>query len=104
MCLAIPGKLLTVSGEEPLHRVGRVSFGGIVKEVNLACVPEAKVGGPATTGPGSAKAAKFLDDFLAHVAAKKLPMDFISFHAKGQPRIQGGDVTRLDRYTKILGL
>lgn len=57
-----------------------------------AALPEAKVGGPATTGPGGAKAAKFLDDFLAHVAAKKSPLDFISFHAKGQPRIQGGEV------------
>jgi xylan 1,4-beta-xylosidase len=57
-----------------------------------AALPEAKVGGPATTGPGSARAAKFLDDFLAHVAAKKSPLDFISFHAKGQPRIQGGEV------------
>ena len=57
-----------------------------------AALPEARVGGPATTGPGGAKAAKFLDDFLAHVAAKKSPLDFISFHAKGQPRIQGGQV------------
>jgi xylan 1,4-beta-xylosidase len=57
-----------------------------------AALPDAKVGGPASTGPGGAKAAKFLDDFLAHVAAKKSPLDFISFHAKGQPRIQGGQV------------
>lgn len=33
-----------MAGEDPLARVGRVSFGGIVKEVNLAFVPEAKVG------------------------------------------------------------
>ena len=57
-----------------------------------AALPEARVGGPATTGPGAAKAARFLDDFLAHVAARKTPLDFISFHAKGQPRIQGGEV------------
>jgi hydrogenase expression/formation protein HypC len=44
MCLAVPGKILSVAGEDPLQRLGRVSFGGIVKEVNLACVPEAKVG------------------------------------------------------------
>jgi hydrogenase expression/formation protein HypC len=44
MCLAVPGKILSVAGEDPLQRVGRVSFGGIVKEVNLVCVPEAKVG------------------------------------------------------------
>ena len=42
MCLAIPGKLLDVEGEDPLLRSGRVSFGGAVKEVNLAFVPEAK--------------------------------------------------------------
>jgi hydrogenase expression/formation protein HypC len=44
MCLAVPGKLLTVTDTEPLRRTGRVSFGGMVKEVNLAYVPEAKVG------------------------------------------------------------
>jgi hydrogenase expression/formation protein HypC len=44
MCLAIPGKILSVAGEDPLQRMGRVSFGGIVKEVNLAFVPEANAG------------------------------------------------------------
>lgn len=44
MCLAIPGKVLSITGDEPLQRAGRVSFGGIVKEVNLAFVPEAQVG------------------------------------------------------------
>ena len=57
-----------------------------------AALPEARVGGPATTGPGNQNAYKYLDDFLKHVAEKKVPMDFISFHAKGQPRIQGGEV------------
>ncbi len=44
MCLAVPGKVLSVAGEEPLERTARVSFGGIVKEVSLACVPEARAG------------------------------------------------------------
>jgi hydrogenase expression/formation protein HypC len=44
MCLAIPGKILSIAGDEPLGRTGRVSFGGIVKEVSLAYVPEARVG------------------------------------------------------------
>jgi hydrogenase expression/formation protein HypC len=44
MCLAIPGKLISVSGEEPLFRTGRVDFSGVVKEVSLAYVPEVKVG------------------------------------------------------------
>jgi hydrogenase expression/formation protein HypC len=44
MCLAIPGKILCLTNEDPLSRTGKVSFGGIVKEVNLAYVPEAAVG------------------------------------------------------------
>ncbi|MBI2926151.1 MAG: HypC/HybG/HupF family hydrogenase formation chaperone [Verrucomicrobia bacterium] len=44
MCLAVPGKILSVAGDDPFMRTGRVSFGGIVKEVNLAYVPEAKLG------------------------------------------------------------
>lgn len=44
MCLAIPGQILSITGNDPLTRTGKVSFGGIVKEVNLAYVPEAKVG------------------------------------------------------------
>ncbi|HYS45332.1 MAG TPA: hypothetical protein VEM35_02770 [Rhizomicrobium sp.] len=57
-----------------------------------AALPQAKVGGPASTGPNNPKAYKFLDDFLTHVANTKVPLDFISFHVKGQPRIQEGEV------------
>ena len=44
MCLAIPGKILSITDSGPLTRAGRVSFGGTIKEVNLAYVPEAGVG------------------------------------------------------------
>ena len=44
MCLAIPGKITTISGEDDLSRVGKIDFGGIFKEVSLAYVPEAKIG------------------------------------------------------------
>ncbi len=45
MCLAIPGKLEKITSElDETFRIGNVSFEGIVKEVNLALVPEAKVG------------------------------------------------------------
>lgn len=44
MCLAIPGQILSLHGAEPLNRTGRVSFGGVVKEVSLAYVPDAEVG------------------------------------------------------------
>lgn len=54
MCLAIPGELLSIAGSDPLARTGRVSFGGIVREVNLACVPEARVGDFVTVHVGLA--------------------------------------------------
>ena len=44
MCLAVPGKIESISGDDPLLRTGKVNFGGIVKEVNLAYVPEAVPG------------------------------------------------------------
>ena len=44
MCLGIPGRLECITNEDPLARSGKVSFGGIQKEVNLAYVPEAIVG------------------------------------------------------------
>lgn len=44
MCLAIPGKIVSIIGDQPLQKTGKISFGGIVKEVSLAYVPEAKVG------------------------------------------------------------
>jgi hydrogenase expression/formation protein HypC len=43
MCLAVPGKILSISGDDTT-RMGRVSFGGVGKEASLAFVPEAKVG------------------------------------------------------------
>ena len=44
MCLAIPGKIESIIGNEPMTRKGRVNFGGIIKEVYLAYVPEAEIG------------------------------------------------------------
>jgi hydrogenase expression/formation protein HypC len=44
MCLAIPGQVLSVEGADSLTRMARVSFGGVVKEVSLAYLPEATVG------------------------------------------------------------
>jgi hydrogenase expression/formation protein HypC len=43
MCLAVPGKILSTSGED-FTRMARVSFGGIVKEISLAYVPDAQEG------------------------------------------------------------
>jgi hydrogenase expression/formation protein HypC len=44
MCLAVPGKVLEITGDDPLLRSAKVSFAGVVKLVSLTCTPEAKVG------------------------------------------------------------
>ncbi len=62
-----------------------------------AALPAAKVGGPATTGPGSAKSTAFLTSFLEHCShdksaadGKPIPLDFISFHPKGHAALVDG--------------
>ena len=44
MCLAIPGKVVSISGDDPLTRMGKVDFSGVFKQVSLAYVPEAQIG------------------------------------------------------------
>jgi hydrogenase expression/formation protein HypC len=43
MCLAIPGRIVSIT-EAALGRLARVSFGGIIKEASLAMLPDAQVG------------------------------------------------------------
>ncbi len=43
MCLAVPGQIISISGDEPLTRTAKVSFGGTIREVNIACVPGVKI-------------------------------------------------------------
>lgn len=64
-----------------------------------AALPDAKVGGPATTGPGSEKSVAYLNAFLMHCQndrsaadGKLVPLDFISFHPKGHPETVDGHV------------
>jgi hydrogenase expression/formation protein HypC len=44
MCLAIPGKIEAITGDDPLSRVGRINFGGVIKEACLAFLPDAAPG------------------------------------------------------------
>ncbi len=43
MCLAVPGKIESVTGED-IARMARVNFSGVVREISLAYVPETEVG------------------------------------------------------------
>jgi xylan 1,4-beta-xylosidase len=63
-------------------------------------LPTARVGGPEVTGPNGARTQQFFRDFLEHCARgtnaatgqRGAPLDFITFHAKGAPRIVDGHV------------
>jgi hydrogenase expression/formation protein HypC len=43
MCLAIPGKIVSIDGLDDTFRTVKVSFGGIIKDVNLCMLPETKI-------------------------------------------------------------
>jgi xylan 1,4-beta-xylosidase len=66
----------------------------------LRALPEARIGGPDSTGPANPKAAEFLRAFLDHCAHQQnyltgkvgSRLDFISFHPKGAPKWQGDHV------------
>ncbi|WP_405381066.1 GH39 family glycosyl hydrolase [Maribacter sp. LLG6340-A2] len=71
-------------------------------------LPTALVGGPETTGPGWDKAEDFLVTFLDHVKSGKnyatgkkgSPLDFITFHAKGNPKVID-DVVHMDMSSQL---
>ncbi len=43
MCLAIPGKITEIYDQNSL-RMGRIDFGGVIREACLEALPDAKVG------------------------------------------------------------
>jgi hydrogenase expression/formation protein HypC len=44
MCLAVPGRILSIETKEGALTMGKVDFGGVVKEICLAYVPDARIG------------------------------------------------------------
>ncbi|HIP47580.1 MAG TPA: HypC/HybG/HupF family hydrogenase formation chaperone [Lutibacter sp.] len=71
MCLAIPGQITSIDNQiDEIFRMAKVNFSGIVKDVNLAMVPEAKIGDYVLVHVGSAisivdeKEAKITMDIL----------------------------------------
>jgi hydrogenase expression/formation protein HypC len=44
MCLGVPGRVISLQPDPSGMTMGRVSFGGIIKEVCMAYVPEVEVG------------------------------------------------------------
>jgi hydrogenase expression/formation protein HypC len=78
MCLAVPGQIQSIAGDDELTRQGRVAFGGIVKLVNLAYAPEAVVGDYVLVHAGfaiaviDAEAARKTLDYLAEMEPEAL--------------------------------
>lgn len=74
MCLAIPGKIISIDNSDPVMITGRVSFGGVIKEINLAFVPLARVGDYVIVHAGFAlnkideKEAKTVFDYLNQIS------------------------------------
>ncbi|HEX6224256.1 MAG TPA: beta-xylosidase [Chryseolinea sp.] len=72
-------------------------------------LPTATFGGPHSTGPSWDKAEKFLRGFLDHVVGGKnyvtgktgSPIDFIAFHAKGKPELQGDSIVLMNLGTQL---
>ncbi len=70
-----------------------------VSAVRKAC-PKAKVGGPTTTDPRNEDAAKFYRAFLQHcldginyaTGKKGSALDYVTFHAKGTPKLVDGNI------------
>src|SRR5580700_11142300 len=69
-------------------------------EAVLRALPDARIGGPDSTGPGNPRAAEFLRKFLDHCAHQTnyatgkigSPLLFVSFHPKGSPKWLGDHV------------
>ncbi len=81
MCLAIPGKIQSIAAQlDDTFRVAKVSFGGIVKDVNLAMVPEVQVG----------------DYVLVHVGVAIAKVDEAEAHKTFEYLQQIGELEELD--------
>ncbi len=81
MCLSTPAEVISLGTESSLFRTGRVSFGGVVKEISFAYVPEVKVGDYVLVHVGFALS--IIDAEKAHDVFKTLD-ELKEFHLKNE--------------------
>ncbi|MDO4411224.1 MAG: HypC/HybG/HupF family hydrogenase formation chaperone [Akkermansia sp.] len=81
MCLAVPGKIISINNADPLFLLGEVDFGGVRREVNLSCVPEAQIGDYVIVHVGMAlsvlqedEALKIRED-MRHIVENSAPIE-----------------------------
>lgn len=54
MCLAVPGRVVTIDSSDPELKMAKVDFAGIIKEVSVQWLPEVKEGDYVLTHVGMA--------------------------------------------------
>ena len=89
MCLAVPGKIVSLMEKEPPFASAIVEFGGVRREVSVACVPEATEGdyvmvhaGVAISRVDADEAARVLDTL------RELDLDEPEFEDGGSPKME----------------
>jgi len=85
MCLAIPGKVTSIQGQDPLMRMGKIDFGGVFKEASLAFVPEVAVGDYVIVHAGFALS-RLDEEEAAKVFEYLREMEELSELDEGRPR------------------
>lgn len=93
MCLGVPGKIIEIREDPTGMTMGRVSFGGIVKEVCLAYTPEVAMGDFVVVHVGFAISQ--IDEAEAHKVFEYLKemgeLEELSVPQPGETPIAGGD-------------
>jgi hydrogenase expression/formation protein HypC len=93
MCLGVPGKIIEIREDPTGMTMGRVSFGGIVKEVCLAYTPEVAMGDFVVVHVGFAISQ--IDEAEAHKVFEYLEemgeLEELSVPQPGEAPIAGGD-------------
>jgi len=76
MCLAVPGKIIAITGDSPLSRMGQIDFSGISKEISLAYLPEAQLNDYVIVHAGFALSIIDQEEAVASLAAFQQLDDF----------------------------
>lgn len=76
MCLAIPGKIISIDTSDDVTRMGKVDFSGIIKTVSLGYTPEAEVGQYVVVHVGFAIAV--LDEYEAKQVFAELDREILN--------------------------
>jgi len=76
MCLAVPGKIIAITGDSPLSRMGQIDFSGISKEISLAYLPEAQLNDYVIVHAGFALSILDQEEAVASLAAFQQLDDF----------------------------